>query len=228
METSRGTTDPGTPTYDAIVFDADGVLVGLTDRSELRGAIEEAFREFDVEPSQVDVDALVGAGVEDLQAIARRYDIDPGRLWSRREANASSVQRRAIREGRKALYPDVDAIERLAMPMAVVSNNQHETIDYLITRNGLERHFDAWYGREPTVAGIERMKPNPHYLRLAVRDLDASRPLYVGDSEVDMLAAARADVDGAFLRRSHRKGYELEVTPRFELETLAELTTILP
>ena len=54
-----------------------------------------------------------------------------------------------------------------------------------------------------TVESLERKKPNTHYVERALSDLDADAALYVGDSESDVVAADRAGLDSAFVRRPH-------------------------
>ena len=85
----------------------------------------------------------------------------------------------------------------------------------------------CYYGREPTLSGIERMKPDPHYLEGALSDLkldpDRDGVLYVGDSESDVVAAAAAGIDSAFVRRPHRRDSDLHATPTHEVRGLDEL-----
>ncbi len=64
------------------------------------------------------------------------------------------------------------------MPQAIVSNNQHETIRNILEHLALDG-FEVWYGREPTIQGIQRKKPNAYYLESAIDELGVSNPLYV-------------------------------------------------
>ena len=58
-------------------------------------------------------------------------------------------------------------------------------------------------------------------------DLDVAEPLYVGDSESDVLAGHRAGLDVAFLRRDHNADATLGPTPRYEVGGLADLVSIV-
>ncbi|NIS29922.1 MAG: HAD family hydrolase, partial [Actinobacteria bacterium] len=56
----------------------------------------------------------------------------------------------------------------LAVPRAVVSNNQQATVSFLLDHAGLADRFDPVLGRAPTLADVARKKPSPHYLERAV------------------------------------------------------------
>lgn len=213
--------------YDAVVFDNDGVLTTPTDRDVLYEAIHEAFLDCGVvDPPSDHVETLLGPTVESLRQVADYHDLEPAKLWATREEAAIEAQFAEMRAGRKRPYDDVDAIADLETPRAIVSNNQHRTIENVLSEFDFAG-FEVWYGREPTVEGVERKKPRPYYLEAAIDDLGASNPLYVGDSRVDVRAADAAGIDAAFLRRAHRRDYELPVEPDYEIESLTALDRIV-
>ncbi|WP_226007217.1 HAD family hydrolase [Natrinema salinisoli] len=210
-------------TYDAVIFDNDGVLTTPTDRDVLIDAMRDAFETVGVvDPSPDDVDTLLSPDVPSLRRVAADHGIDPDELWTARENAAIAAQLAELRTGRKRHYDDVTALESLSVPTAIVSNNQHETIGNVLEHCALAA-FDVWYGREPTLEGIERKKPRPYYLERALADLGVENPLFVGDSRVDIAAADAAGIDAAFIRRDHRTGYELSAEPTHEIESLAAL-----
>lgn len=213
--------------YDALVFDNDGVLTTPTERPVLERAMETAFRAVGVaEPPAEHVETLIGPTVEGLQSVASAHDVEPERLWNARERAAIDAQLEEIRAGRKRLYEDVTTLRELSVPRAIVSNNQHETIGNIVEHYELDG-FDPWIGREPTLEGIRRKKPRPYYLEKAVEALDATNPLFVGDSHADVAAARAAGIDAAFLRRDHRDGYELDTAPAHELPSLDALADLV-
>lgn len=212
--------------YDSIVFDNDGVLTTPTDRDVLLEAMHEAFDTVGVaEPPSSHVETLLRPDVPSLRRVATDHGVDPDTLWRAREDAAIATQLEELRTGRKRPYDDVDALESLSIPTGIVSNNQHETIGNVLDHCDLA--VDVWYGREPTLEGIERKKPTPYYLERAVSELPGENPLFVGDSRADVLAADAAGVDAAFLRRDHRTDYELPVEPTHEIESLASLSAFL-
>ncbi|MFU8866291.1 HAD family hydrolase [Natronococcus sp.] len=209
--------------YDAFLFDNDGVLTRPTDREVLIEAIRTAFDEVGVaEPTTDEVETLLRPDVPSLRTVAIDRGLEPETLWAARERAAIEAQLEELRAGRKRPYEDVTALERLEEPTAIVSNNQHETIGNILDHCSLAP-FDVWYGREPTLEGVERKKPEPYYLERAVDDLGVENPIYVGDSHVDVAAADALGIDAAFVRRDHRRGYDLPTEPTYEIDSLAEL-----
>ncbi|WP_255167808.1 HAD family hydrolase [Natrononativus amylolyticus] len=212
--------------YDAVVFDNDGVLTTPTRHEALRRAMRAAYDEVGVStPTDDHIETLMRPDVSSLRGLANEHGVDVETLWAARERAAIDAQLTELREGRKTLYDDVSTLESLSRPRAIVSNNQHETIENIVDHFDLEG-FDPWYGREPTLEGIERKKPAPHYLERTIDEMGATEPLYVGDSWVDVAVADALGIDSAFIRRDHRDGYDLgryDVEPDYEIETLGEL-----
>jgi len=215
-------------TYDTVIFDNDGVLVERTDFDVLREATRETFSEFgvtDLEPDHVD-DMTVGATPRQVDSICGTYDLEPETFWQARESALSRAQQVEVREGRKALYDDIDTLTDLDAAMGIVSSNQQETVDFVLEHNEISHRFGAAYGREPTVESLDLRKPNPHYLERALADLDADSALFVGDNESDIRAAERAGIDSAFIRRPHRTNWELNVWPTWDIDSLDDLHSV--
>jgi HAD superfamily hydrolase (TIGR01549 family) len=130
--------------------------------------------------------------------------------------------------GRKRPYDEVrEAVGSLDARVGLVSNNQHHTVGYALDRFDLGDLFETAYGRDHTVDALRRRKPDPHYVDRALSDLGTRDALYVGDSGVDIEAAARTGVDSAFVRRGHRRDYRLPVDPDYEVADLTELVDVL-
>lgn len=215
--------------YDAVVFDNDGVLTYPTDESVLTEASRRAFEVFDIDPAPSDLRSLVNElSVETVRTLTDRYELDADEFWRRHEAERTALQLEAIRDGEKPMYDDVETLADLAVPTAIVSNNQHATVEYIVTEFGLEEMFEAYYGRKPTLRGLERRKPDPSYLETALDALGVDSALYVGDSRVDVAAARAAGIDSAFINRPHRRDYRLDIQPTYQLETLAVLPALQP
>ncbi|WP_436903451.1 HAD family hydrolase [Halovenus halobia] len=211
--------------YDAVIFDNDGVLVEPTDTDVIVDAVVESFAAFDADVDRSTAKQTVDDGAVPVD-IARDHGVDPEAFWHYRELSASLAQQTHVRNGGKPVYKDVAALDRLDVPLGVVSNNQHATIEFLLAHHDLPR-FETVYGRNPTLVGAANRKPEPEYLDQALTDLGADRALYVGDSETDIVAADRAGIDSAFLRRDHVSDCDLSATPTFEVATLRELVELL-
>ncbi|MFB6296725.1 MAG: HAD family hydrolase [Halobacteriales archaeon] len=214
--------------YDAIVFDNDGILTEITDEDVFRRAIRDAFDAFGVaDPRAGHVEALLGVSESDIFRVCEAHGIDPEPFWRRRDDEAARRQKAAIRRGEKPLYPDAEAALDVGVDVGVVSNNQQETVRYILDWFGLEHLVDTYYGREHSVAGVRRKKPGTYYIERALDDLDAEKALYVGDSEKDVVAAQAAGIDSAFVRRPHRADVDLDPVPTYEVPDLRELREVL-
>ena len=214
--------------YDAVVFDNDGVLTERTDRGVLREASRAAFEAFGVDPDAATVNAMVdGVDPEWLEGVCAEHGLDLDAFWRERDEQFSHHQRRATDAGEKPVYDDVEVLDVLSVPMGVVSNNQNATIDHLFEVHDLHRHFETWYGREPTVESVRRKKPEPFYVERALVDLGASTALYVGDKPSDVAAADAAGIDSALVRREHNADVAPATPPTYDISTLTELTAIV-
>ncbi|MFC4549833.1 MULTISPECIES: HAD family hydrolase [Halorussus] len=215
-------------TYDTVVFDNDGVLVGRTSFDVLLEATRETFAEFDVtdpDPDHVE-NMTVGATPAMVDEVCGAYDLEPDTFWRRLDATASRIQQEEARAGRKTFYDDVDTLADLDATMGIVSSNQQETVDFLLDHFDVSHMFGTAYGREATIESLDRRKPNPHYLDRALADLDAESALFVGDNESDVRAAENAGIDSAFIRRPHRENWDLNCWPTWDIDCLDDLHDI--
>jgi beta-phosphoglucomutase-like phosphatase (HAD superfamily) len=150
--------------YDAVVFDNDGVLPERTGTAVFRRAATAAFDSFDVTPAEETVDELLrGVDPTWVAETCERLGVDTEAFWRERDAQFARFQCREADAGRKPAYDDVVALEDLSIRLGVVSNNQDATIEHLFDTPDLHRHFETWYGREPTLESVYRKKPEPYY-----------------------------------------------------------------
>ena len=213
----------------AVLFDMDGVLLqgrgtdpavharALEDVLEARGMdVPEEHRATlsTYEYTDAFVDACAAVGV------------DPEAFYTAREhrSAARTVDHAAGRD----LFDDVDALDRLPDRVAVglVSNNYHRTVEFVVDRFDFTT-FDVARGRELGPVGFSRRKPDPYYLETALDALGATDGIYVGDRETDVVAAERAGLDSAFLRRDHNADVELDTDPTLEVDGLGEVVDVI-
>ena len=215
-------------TYDTVVFDNDGVLVGRTHFEVLREATAETFTQFGVSDPDSDhvEDMTIGATPEQVATVSDVYDFDPETFWRARDSTVSGAQQEEARAGRKAPYDDIQTVADLDISTGIVSSNQQETVDFLLDHFEISGLFNTAYGREATIESLRLRKPNSHYLEQALSDLDADSALYVGDNESDVRAAENAGIDSAFIRRPHRTNWDLNVWPTWDIDSLDDLHAI--
>ena len=213
--------------YEAVVFDTD-VLTRRTPIETRRAAVAAAFRAFGADPETEGVDSVLHGSVGRVRAVCDRYDVDPDEFWAKREAYAAATGRTAMLDGRTPLYDDVtptlDGVDRA---VAVVSDGPEVTVEHLLDVFDLSERVGAAVGRDPTLDGYARRAPDPTHLDRALDALGTRDALYVGDGNAEVVAADRAGVDSAFVRRPHRVGYELAADPTYELDSLCDVRALV-
>jgi len=211
--------------YDAVIFDNDGVLVSRTPYDALHEATWAAFEAAGIpspDPSVVE-SMVVDVTPSEVTDFCERHDVDPDTFWETRDRLSSQRQRVEARAGRKTPYEDVSALDRLSIPLGIVSSNQQATVDFLLEYFSLESYFAVALGRQPTLDSLDQQKPDPYYLDRAVDVLGVESVLFVGDNDSDLKAAENAGVDSAFIRRPHRRGHNPSPTPTHVVEDLHDV-----
>lgn len=219
--------------YDGLLLDHDGVICTLADIETRQSVFREQLRReldgtIDVGDTLEEVAETLAARADlaDVRSMAARLDLDPATLWRHRDDSINRGLRTAIQRGEKAPYDDVEYLDAVRRPLGIASNNQTRVIEFALDHYGLGDRFDAVRARSPDIDALQYKKPAPTLLERAMSDMDVSNPLYVGDSESDILAAERAGLDVALVRRDHNATRAFEATPTYDvtgLETVLEL-----
>ena len=195
--------------YDAIFFDMDGTV--LDTLGDLHAAANAALRHFGYgERSLDEVRAFVGNGSRRLLELALPEGADAAAVdevlaWYKPWYDAHSAVLTRPYPGIVAL---LDALREAGLTAAILSNKPDATVRALAARFFAGRYAlavgeDEAHGR--------RRKPWPDLLLSAAETLGFApeRCLYVGDSEVDVLTAARAGMDCAAVTWGFRSREEL-------------------
>ncbi len=169
--------------FDGLIFDLDGTLADTV--PDIAASMATAMASIDLPaPTEKQVRRAVGAGVTVLverlvRDATKRPVVQKAFLAHYAEHLADST----------ALYPGVkETLDTLsALPMAIVTNKPEGLSRRIVEALGIARHFRAIVGGD----SLPVKKPNPLALAPALSALGGSRPLFVGDSGID-LATARA------------------------------------
>lgn len=224
---------------DAVLFDLDGVILegrslrAATGRPVAETATENALADLGiVDPPREFLEATRWGSYDDLVDATETFDIDadPGDVWPKRERYLSKMEREFVRSGKRKSCEDVGAIDRLAeepVSLGVVSNARHATVNCVVEHLAFDTANTAVRGQYLEPEDWYRRKPEPDYINEALDRTGADDALYVGDSETDVVAADRAGIDSAFIRREHNHRIELDHDPTFEIETLHALLDII-
>lgn len=191
--------------YDAVIFDLDGTLLNTLE--DLAASVNFALSDAGLPGRTVEeVRKFIGNGVLKLitRSVAPITD----------EETIRSVHQCFIRhykencENRTKPYDGIPALlttlQAHRIPAAIVSNKADFAVKKLAQQYFPGKITLALGDRE----GIPR-KPNPSSLLEAVHLLNCQRPLYVGDSDVDVMTAQNAKVDGIFITWGFRSREEL-------------------
>lgn len=216
--------------YDSLVLDFDGVLVTVLDREHRLAACWDVVVDGFSDNVSLDRETVTtlshSVSPETIQSMSQQLGVAPERLWGLRDDLLDTVLRDAAASGRKRPYPDVAALREFDVPLGIASNNQRRIVEYILTEYDLEAQFETVHAREPRLESLEYKKPEPTLLDRAREDLGGSNSLYVGDKQTDILAARRAGMDAAFIRREHNSDRALDPTPTYELRSLEDLVPL--
>jgi HAD superfamily hydrolase (TIGR01549 family) len=213
---------------EALLFDMDGVLIhGRATLPEVyANAADDALAELGVDVPDAERARFRQPRFDgEMADRCRAVGLDPGAFWTTRERLASERANRRIGTDPRALYDDTAVLAELPGPLGLVSNSRAATVEYVAAELFPDR-FAVAVGRDPTLEGYRRRKPEPYYIERALDRLGVEEALYVGDREKDLLAARRAGIDGALVRREHNRDVTLDDSA-LELDGLRELPALL-
>jgi HAD superfamily hydrolase (TIGR01549 family) len=214
-----------------VLFDVDGVLLQghANDDAGYEAGLRRTLEEFGLTVTDAEREGLSGyeydrTVVETCEAVG----IDPEAFYETRERHSERWFADRVAAGARTCYADVTPLSGLAerYRLGLVSNNYDGVVRAVVDHHDLPP-FAFVRGRDPGVDGFQRRKPDPHYLEVARTALGADHGLYIGDRETDLLAAERAGLEGVLLRRQHNADLDPVVEPAAELDSLAELETLL-
>ena len=196
--------------YKAILFDMDGTV--LDTLRDLNAAANSALAEFGFAPMSLEeTRRRIGNGSRRLLELSvpagtSEETIDRLLAWYLPYYNAHANDSTAPYPGVTELLA---ALREAGRPLAVVSNKPDRTVKELAAIHFPDLLEIAVGENE---AGGVRRQPWPDTLLTAAEALhvEAGDCLYVGDSEVDVLTAARAGMDCASVLWGFRSREELE------------------
>lgn len=210
--------------YAAVLFDMDGTV--LDTLRDLNAAANRALAAFGFPPHSVEqTKQRVGNGSRRLIELSVPEGTDAAKIdeilawylpYYNAHANDTTAPYRGIPELMRAL-------RAARCPLAIVSNKPDRTVKELAAIH-FPGMLDCAVG-EDEAHGVRR-KPAPDTLLAAAKTLGVmpERCLYVGDSEVDVVTAARVEMDCAAVLWGFRSRAELEAAgARMFFETPEEL-----
>ena len=173
----------------AAILDVDGTLVDSNYQHVI--AWYRAFRDHDVTPPMWRIHRHIGMGGDQLVAAVAGQALE-------RESGDS------IREAEKRLYEELidevsafdgarellDELKRRGHDVVLASSAKQEEVEHYVDLLDARGLADSW----TTSADVERTKPAPDLVAVAMQRAGALSAVMVGDSTWDVEAAARAEL----------------------------------
>jgi len=173
----------------AAILDVDGTLVDSNYQHVI--AWYRAFRDHDVTPPMWRIHRHIGMGGDQLVAAVAGQALE-------RESGDS------IREAEKRLYEELidevspfegarellDELKRRGHDVVLASSAKQEEVEHYVDLLDARGLADSW----TTSADVERTKPAPDLVAVAMQRAGALSAVMVGDSTWDIEAAARAEL----------------------------------
>ena len=173
----------------AAILDVDGTLVDSNYQHVI--AWYRAFRDHDVTPPMWRIHRHIGMGGDQLVAAVAGQAVE-------RESGDS------VREAEKRLYEELidevsafegarellDELNRRGHDVVLASSAKQEEVEHYVDLLDARGLADSW----TTSADVERTKPAPDLVAVAMQRAGALSAVMVGDSTWDIEAAARAEL----------------------------------
>lgn len=181
--------------YDSVIFDLDGTLLNTLD--DLCDSMNFALRAHGMpERTLMETRSFVGDGIRNLAKRSAPADTDEDEIDRLLDTFKNHYKDHIC--DKTGPYDGIAelliTLKEKGVPTAVVSNKVDIAVKMLVS---------GFFGSLVDVAIGEleggKRKPAPDTVFMAMEKLSAKNPVYIGDSEVDVLTAKNAGVDGIFV-----------------------------
>ena len=191
--------------YDSVIFDLDGTLLDTLE--DLADSMNYALSAHNMKERTLDeIRAFVGNGMLNLARKAVPEGTDEKTVnavlatFKAHYADHSQDKTKPY----DGIIPLLSSLKERGIPTAVVSNKGDYAVQLLMPKYFGDL-IDVAIGE---LEGVAR-KPEPDTVHLAMKRMGVKNPVYVGDSEVDVLTAKNAGIDGIFVTWGFRSKKEL-------------------
>ena len=191
--------------YDSVIFDLDGTLLDTLE--DLADSMNYALSAHNMKVRTLDeIRAFVGNGMLNLAKKAVPEGTDEKTVnavlatFKAHYADHSQDKTKPY----DGIIPLLTSLKERGIPTAVVSNKGDYAVQLLMPKYFGDL-IDVAIGE---LEGVAR-KPEPDTVHLAMKRMGVKNPVYVGDSEVDVLTAKNAGIDGIFVTWGFRSKNEL-------------------
>jgi HAD superfamily hydrolase (TIGR01509 family) len=174
----------------AALLDLDGTLVDANYQHAF--AWYRAFRRFDVVPPMWRVHRHIGMGGDQFVEAVAGGDVEREHGNELREAHAEEFAKLRDEcvplEGAQALIRE---LKRRDWTVVLASSSKEDDLEYFLDQLGVRDEVDGW----TTADEVERTKPHPDVVQVALAKAGSDEGVMVGDSRWDVEAAAKAGLE---------------------------------
>lgn len=212
--------------YDAVIFDKDGVLLDSgnfkwADRIRVETA-EEHGKNISMEEARklVQIDSM-----KQLDRFTKKTGLTTDEIVEM-ENKTADRKIEMMRNGEIRLCRNAKTVlESLEQPKALASNAPRKATDFTLEHFDIQDYFSQI--KSPRLSSLEnyvsKKKPSPKMLQEIIKRVDAENPVMIGDSEDDIKAAENAGIDSIHVDYN---GYS-KTDPTYEAEELEEVISII-
>jgi len=188
--------------YDALLFDMDGVLVDVT--KSYRKAIQQTANYFlkrEVKISEVnEIKKKVGMNNDwdATYALISDKTIPYGKVkgifqkiyWGDKNAKGL-IDKETLLISKKQVLK----LKSIYKKMGIATGRPRKEAQYVLNRFNLQKVFDVVVTKDDT----KREKPFPDPLLKAMKDMGENKVVYIGDSPSDVIAATAAKIPSIYI-----------------------------
>ena len=206
-------------TISCVLFDLDNTLVGMPNTWNFFDTLIQDVLKMDYSlfiPSIAERNSLWRSGKEYVSILKRWGVIDPNDFWIKFDQRDGIKRKKLIMDGQLILYDDViptlKKLNNMGIKTGIVSNTPDFIVDYELDHFNLSSFFDEVLG-----LGDDQSicKPEKDGIIMVLKKLECmpSNTVFIGDSEVDLIAAQRAKVIPIFIDRKKKKSRKFTINP---------------
>ena len=206
-------------TINCVLFDLDNTLVGIPRTWIYFDTLIQDVLKMDYGLSIPSIDernSLWRSGKEFISILKGWGVIDPDDFWIKFDQRDGIKRKKLITNGQLNLYDDViptlKKLKNNGIKTGIVSNTPDFIVDYELDHFNLISYFDEILG-----LGDDQSicKPEPDGINLILDQLKCkpSNTVFIGDSQVDIIAAQRARVIPIYIDRKKEKSRKFTINP---------------
>ena len=211
-------------TINCVLFDLDNTLVGIPDTWNYFDTLIQDVLNLDYKLSIPSIDkrnSLWRSGKKYIEILKEWGVSDPNNFWIKFDERDRIKRRKLIKNKKLILYDDViptlKKLNNMGIKIGIVSNTPNFIIDYELEAFKLAPYFDKILG-----LGDDQSicKPEPDGINMILEEMKCSpaKTIFIGDSEVDMIAAQRSKVFPIYIDRNKEKRKTFVIDPKSYLK----------